>query len=335
MTMSEVHAPAVEYALGRRLKARREELNLTIHDVSAQMHLEPRVIEALESDDYSSLPAPLYVRGYLRGYAKVLKIDADSLLEQFESGHVPDTPEIVPEAKHPTQASSSDKPVRFLTYFITLTLVILVVIWWQSKFVVHHKAEVPPAMRTQMQSSKNNAPGHPNNIVHQPNVTPNGAPRQEQAPAPAGFTAAAAGARTAGITPSGSAPASPAGAGSGTSTGAPAATGNAAPKTTAGTGAVAAAAQPNEHVTTAGPGGPDHIVIHVIADSWIEIFDANETRIYRNLARAGDVLKLSGTAPFSVLLGFSQGVTIEFNGKPFNPAPYSRSGVARFTLRNP
>ena len=51
-----------------------------------------------------------------------------------------------------------------------------------------------------------------------------------------------------------------------------------------------------------------------------------------SLARAGDTFDLHGTAPFSVLLGFAQGVNIQLNGKPFDPAPYSRSGVARFTL---
>ncbi len=321
MTMSEAHPLAVDSSLGRRLKERREEQKLTIHDVSAQMHLEPRVIEALESDDYSSLPAPLYVRGYLRGYAKVLKIDADTLLEQFESAPTADTPEIVPEVKHPTQTSSSDKPVRFLTYAITLTLVILLVIWWQSKFVIHTNSASSSAAQTQTRPPKNPL-GYPIKIVHHPNVPYYRAPQQAQ------VTTAASGAAASGNTPATTtAPAKP-----NTGTGKNAGAGSGAAKATAASGT---APETSEHVIVAGPDGPDHILIHVIADSWIEIFDAHETKVYRNLARAGDVLKLSGTAPFSVLLGFTQGVTIKFNGKPFNPAPYSRSGVARFTLRNP
>jgi cytoskeleton protein RodZ len=78
--------------------------------------------------------------------------------------------------------------------------------------------------------------------------------------------------------------------------------------------------------------GPDSIILNVTADSWIEIIDAKDQRVYVDLARTGDVLYLSGYAPFQVLLGFAQGVTIQYNGNPFDQSPYSRSGVARFTL---
>ena len=60
--------------------------------------------------------------------------------------------------------------------------------------------------------------------------------------------------------------------------------------------------------------------------------DVNGDKVYMGLGRAGDTLDLHGTAPFSVLLGFAQGVKVEFNGKPFDLASYSRSGVAHFTL---
>jgi cytoskeleton protein RodZ len=78
--------------------------------------------------------------------------------------------------------------------------------------------------------------------------------------------------------------------------------------------------------------GPDTLVLTVTADSWIEIFDTNSQRVYFDLGRRGDRLTLYGTAPFEILLGFAQGVSIEFNGDPIEQAPFTRSGVARFTL---
>jgi cytoskeleton protein RodZ len=78
--------------------------------------------------------------------------------------------------------------------------------------------------------------------------------------------------------------------------------------------------------------GPDLIVLKLTADSWIEIIDAKNTKVFFDLGRPGDVFNVRGTAPFDVLLGFAQAVSVEFNGKPFNAAPYSRAGVARFTL---
>ena len=65
---------------------------------------------------------------------------------------------------------------------------------------------------------------------------------------------------------------------------------------------------------------------------WIEIFDVNEQKIYFDLGRTGDQVSLNGTAPFDVILGFAQGVTIELNGKLFDQSPYTRGGVARFKL---
>ncbi len=79
--------------------------------------------------------------------------------------------------------------------------------------------------------------------------------------------------------------------------------------------------------------GPDSIKMVLSANSWIEVFDANNEKVYYDLARTGQTLTLNGTAPFSILLGFSQGVTVEFNGVAFDPAPYSsRVGIARFVL---
>jgi cytoskeleton protein RodZ len=84
--------------------------------------------------------------------------------------------------------------------------------------------------------------------------------------------------------------------------------------------------------TTNEPFEPDTLDIYISSDSWIEIFDVNEQKIYFDLARTGDQLSLNGTAPFDVILGFAQGVTIELNGQPFDQSPYTRGGVARFKL---
>ena len=78
--------------------------------------------------------------------------------------------------------------------------------------------------------------------------------------------------------------------------------------------------------------GPDSIHMKLTADSWIEIFDRDGNKLFLGLARSGKEISINGKAPFKVKLGFAQGVSLEFNGQPFDPAPYSRSGVAHFTL---
>ena len=67
----------------------------------------------------------------------------------------------------------------------------------------------------------------------------------------------------------------------------------------------------DENIISSGS-GPDTIRMVLTSDCWIEVFDLNNEKVYYDLARVGQTLVLNGTAPFSVLLGFSSGVTIDF-----------------------
>ena len=290
MTATAPHTEAGNRSIGFTLKGRRQELKLSVQDIATQMRLDPRIVEALESDNYEGLPAPLYVRGYIRGYSKILKLDSNALVELYDSDAPSAPPEIIPEVKHPTQTSSSDKPVKAFTYLVTFTLVILVIAWWQSSFVVKtvlsptapapEKAAGKAPLSPRLSGPTTEAP-HADDTFFS---APTGEPSAEYANATQAQLAATPGAEPGPI--------------------------------------------------TGGVPGPDRVVFRMSADSWVEVFDAGGERLFMNLARAGEVLSLTGTAPFSVLLGYTQGVSVEFNGHAFDPAPYSHSGIARFTLNN-
>src|SRR3569623_1232196 len=65
---------------GALLAACRQERGWTVEQVASQLNLAPRQIAALESDDYSALPGMAIVRGFIRAYAKLLKIDPSPML---------------------------------------------------------------------------------------------------------------------------------------------------------------------------------------------------------------------------------------------------------------
>jgi cytoskeleton protein RodZ len=46
-------------------------------------------VEALESGDYARLPGPVFVRGFIRNYARLLKIDPSPLLEEIAAHSAP------------------------------------------------------------------------------------------------------------------------------------------------------------------------------------------------------------------------------------------------------
>ncbi len=66
---------------GMVLSAARKELKWEIEDVAANLNLRVAVIEALESDDYTDLPGPTFVRGYIRAYARLLGVDESEVVD--------------------------------------------------------------------------------------------------------------------------------------------------------------------------------------------------------------------------------------------------------------
>jgi len=70
--------------LGTMLRAERKKRDLTIYDIAGGTRIMQSSIQALEDDDYSSLPAPGYVRGYILSYCRYLRLDAEPFLRQYE-----------------------------------------------------------------------------------------------------------------------------------------------------------------------------------------------------------------------------------------------------------
>ena len=74
---------------GAMLARGRSDKGLSVADIAAQLRYSPKQIEALEGDDYSRLPGTTFVRGMIRGYAKVLGIQANPILHAYEAQRVP------------------------------------------------------------------------------------------------------------------------------------------------------------------------------------------------------------------------------------------------------
>ncbi len=74
---------------GEILAARREEMRLSIEEVSARLKLAPRQIVALEADDFAQLPGLATVRGFVRSYAKLLELAPEPLIASLVSAPDP------------------------------------------------------------------------------------------------------------------------------------------------------------------------------------------------------------------------------------------------------
>ncbi len=297
-------------SVGDTLKSLREQKNFGTIDIANNLHLDTKVIEALEQDNYEKLPDPIYVRGYIRNYSKFVGGDANALVKLYDRQRIANEPEIIPEIKHPSQTSSSDKPVKAFTYLLTLVLVILLIAWWQGNFVVRVPKQavitdisepvIPEALPEAVILEEYEdlfPPDTPLTVTDQDNLDPEFStdlgyidlPENNQPIIEETISTINELSEDANI-------------------------------------------EPDNRKFTLEASGPDTINLTLAADSWIEIIDVDNNRVFIGLGRRGETYDLYGTAPFSVLLGFAQGVNIKLNDSPFDPAPYSRAGIARFTL---
>jgi len=92
------------------------------------------------------------------------------------------------------------------------------------------------------------------------------------------------------------------------------------------------AAQPESVDVSPAAGGGATIKMVFSKDSWVEIRDKSGARIYSQLNRANTEKVVQGTPPFSLTVGNAANVSITYNGKPVNLAPYINVDVARLTL---
>lgn len=128
---------------GHRLRIARERLQLDIEDIAQKMRLKPSIIEIIENDDYEHIQRnPVFIRGYLRGYAKLVGVSGDEVVNIFNKIYE-EEPLVQPALKgHKHAVRASDKPIRWITFVICSGLLILVALWWQSQKTNYAKVPV-------------------------------------------------------------------------------------------------------------------------------------------------------------------------------------------------
>ncbi|MEM7407757.1 MAG: RodZ domain-containing protein [Pseudomonadota bacterium] len=289
---------------GQRLRQGREAVNLSVEEVAARLHLDARTISCLEGDQYDDLPAPTFVRGYLRSYARLLNIPAEPIIDGFDRRGL-EPPALVADISTHEEARSTDAPMRVATIALTVLMFAGVMLWWQT--------EIGPDWQTGPPGSDAAEPVIPTTL--EPTLPPlqsTEAPTESESLAQAeGVTAVAL-------------PANPPAAETLQETAR-------APDAPA-PDAVEAAVDNAGAAAASTPPGVAHLVLRIRRDSWVEIYDRDGERLYYSTGKAGEVIDIRGAEPVQALVGFAEGVVVEYNGDPFDLAPHTARGLARFTL---
>lgn len=351
VTQHDTHEPTgeTEVGAGQLLRDARLAKGLEVTDVAASLRLDVRAVKKLEADEFDKLPGPTFVRGYLRSYARLLDIPAGPIREAYER-HQSTPPPLVADITERTEARSRDFPVRLVTYAVVVVLAGLVILWWQNQRtlnpvqtedVAEERTISQPAPESSVipidLSTEDEERTPPPAVLESPLSIPQ---KSEPSEEPAvvddetlderdqtliAGVAPVARASTLDRAPIAGATSQDAAANGDEGTrpiGSP--TGNNMRSSRS------SAFSPPPQPQTVDPA--KRLRMEFKHESWVEVYGANDERLYYDLARAGDIVEVDGSAPMRVLLGYAKDVLIEYEGSPFDYSDFLTRDMARFTL---
>lgn len=70
--------------VGAILKSAREVQKLSVQEVADQLHLRPSIVVAIENNSFGELPGITFLKGYLKSYARLLKLSESEMLSHLQ-----------------------------------------------------------------------------------------------------------------------------------------------------------------------------------------------------------------------------------------------------------
>ena len=289
-------------SVGVMLKAAREDKELSVEQLAAELRIEPRFLNALEDDNFDAFPAPVFTKGYIRQYAQRVGLDyADLLAEYYRQVEVRDVPMM---ATRPIRLRDEQQIAQWIVAGLILTtLVVGFGVWYLS-------SDTPPPAEVTAPSEEPLDPGMNEETVVEP-PAPAVDLLEEPAPAPEPS-----------LEPEQE----------------PDIVLDAEPEEilaedTEPEPATAAAAVDTEPVPDLPPGPTVEVTITFEQDCWTEVTDARGERFFYGLGSAGAVSSFDAQLPLSFFLGNAGGVRLQLNGRPYPiPADSRQGNLARFVI---
>lgn len=299
----------VRAGIGTRLKAAREGKGLTLLQAAEKMHVDPRILESLEAENFAALGAAVYVKGHMRHYAELVGEQATELQELYATSTraAPVQPDLTRISRVPP-----DNDVAKLAGPAVVALVAIAAIgalWWLVS--APSKKPLPTPLQESMHSGESNTSA-PESV---------GA----EASSPAGVGSPDAGAP----------PRTPPGSGGKVAKSAPVSINTAATATPAVTKTVpvSTAVGASQTAPPATRSKEGQLTLKFSSDSWAEVYDASGQRLFYDVGAASSAHTVKGPVPMRVVLGNASGVSVEYNGRPASiPSTVMPDGSVRFVI---
>lgn len=310
---------------GKTLQSQRETMGWSVEQVADQLKLAPRQVLALEAGDYASLPSPAVTRGFVRAYAKLLRIDAAPLVSMIELNMPPEAragaqsamaasrreqkPAAFSETRFPINGKRRSLPLGWIAAVVIVAGAAVAA--WQFNLIpsLNRDVESGDTMVLENPAAGVVAPGAAT-PVQQGLINPSVPLISVPSPSSQG-TAPATAPTTAPTTPT-----------------APAAAPAAAPVTAPAT------ATPAPVAAAPAAAGANTLVLNVRADSWIEVRPSGGGRpLISRLVKAGSTESVEVAGPVNLTVGVPGAVTATLRGANVPLPQQPGKTIARVALK--
>lgn len=291
---------------GGALRTARENQGLSVQDIANRLRLGAKQIEALEADDFEMLPEPTIVRGFIRNYAKLLKIGAEPLLDAYSvivPTNLPHEMVVKPSANMKITTYKKPKKGNYLLIGLIVFLGLGAWIFYQNYVVKPSPTRlsevmgsVEPLPEVALPVAERAADFDQNIALTLPSADTN------SNAVPADTTQNTGAANSVQPLP------------------APA--------------AVSAAVQPEASAVPALPETSGTVKLEFIAsqETWVSVVDASGREVYNRTIFAGSRENINAIAPVNITVGNAGATSLSMNGKSIDLAPHSRNNVAHVKL---
>lgn len=320
---------------GARLTTARESLSLSIEQVSADLNLPQDYIKKLEIGSLEGLPSLVFARGYIRAYAKLLHLDDNQLVSEFEQLHGESSGgAIKPVSRVREQVKVNDPVMKLSSWIFVLAIIGVTVWWWQTQYGGSFSfSSSPETEQTTEQPLVAEDKTATADVVELDDGTAKLVlPVLEDSPA--GEEAQNEPVSTGTETPEVAEESEPQYLTQEEINKLQQAIDDNEPATQAETESAVQTAP----ATDAGVAqSPDSLTAKIsadfVAECWVSIKDADGKTLFNNLRGKGQSLEVSGKAPVSILLGAADAVgRFTFNGTELDLDKHSRKNVVRISL---
>lgn len=294
---------ALAIEAGTLLKNKRESLGLTQKQISDRLKLRVTLIQQIEENQFESDQVATFMRGYIRSYAKYVNLDEKVVLNALHhAGDAQHQEQEMLSFSRKTKTEKHNSRIMILTWSIFAVIAGISSLWWWQN-----------QQQDTLSQSLANTESSEELVVEEsldPELTSLEVIEAEQNTAQPSATES-----TDELTVVSAAEASE---------------NIEQAKDTQDVAEVPPVAAEPETVTPEPVA--NELVMQFSADCWIQVKDAAGKTLSTGIKKAGQTLNLSGTAPYKVILGAPEGVSMTFASEPVDLSGYTSGKVARITL---